>query len=113
MEQSAYAIFWTHFLQPGPGLIRYLSAVDEILDRHEAKVLAQGPGSTLEGDAQGFVTVLRFPSEAHARAWYHDPDYQEIKSGRLESGRWSGLLLEGVGPNHRAANLLPKGRSDV
>ena len=42
---------------------------------------------TLEGEAprNGRMIILKFPSEAQARAWYADPDYQAL-SEHLRAG---------------------------
>ena len=40
--------------------------------------------ATLEGTSPppGRLVIFRFPSEAAARAWYEDPDYQQLSEHR-------------------------------
>lgn len=91
-----------------PGLRQYLRKVDHILDRYDARILAQGPPSTvLEGELNGVVTVIEFPSLQRAQQWYDDVEYAQLRQHREAAGDWIGVLLQGVPLGYRAASLLP------
>ncbi len=63
----------------------YESGFFPILKRHGGTftTLDDAP-ITLEGEAPppGRLVLFRFPSEAAARAWYDDPEYQAISKHR-------------------------------
>ena len=51
--------------------------------------------ATLEGSSPpaGRLVIFRFPSEASARAWYDDPDYQKLSEHRRASTQLKFLTL--------------------
>jgi uncharacterized protein (DUF1330 family) len=56
-----------------------------LLERHGGSfVTFDDAAETLEGQAppEGRLVIFRFPSEAAARAWYADPDYQALSEHR-------------------------------
>jgi len=50
---------------------------------------------TLEGEdpLQGRVIIFKFPSEDAARAWYDDPDYQDLSQHRRAGTRLKFLTM--------------------
>jgi len=38
-----------------------------------------------EGDADGRMILIKFPSETLAREWYNDPEYQKLSEHRRKS----------------------------
>ena len=56
-----------------------------ILKRHEGSFLTYDDNTvTFEGASprEGRMVMFGFPSEAHATAWYNDPDYQALSEHR-------------------------------
>jgi uncharacterized protein (DUF1330 family) len=56
---------------------------------------------TLEGDAppEGRLVIFQFPSEAKARAWYNDPEYQALSEHRRAATKLNFLtLVHGLPP---------------
>jgi len=56
---------------------------------------------TLEGISPrtGRMIILKFPSEAQARAWYADPDYQALSAHRRAGTRLEFLtMVRGMPP---------------
>lgn len=56
---------------------------------------------TLEGTAprSGRMIIFKFPSEAQARAWYADPDYQALSEHRRAGTRLEFLtIVRGLPP---------------
>ncbi len=56
---------------------------------------------TLEGNAppEGRMVIFQFPSEAAARAWYDDPDYQALSEHRRAGTRLAHLtMVHGLPP---------------
>ena len=55
------------------------------------------PREILEGTAPDVtnITMIEFPSMAHARAWYADPEYAPMKELRQADSQLTFLLVEG------------------
>jgi len=56
---------------------------------------------TFEGAAppEGRIVIFQFPSEAQARAWYNDPEYQSLSEHRRAATRLNFLtLVHGMPP---------------
>ena len=56
-----------------------------ILKRHEGTFFTYDDNTvTFEGNSprEGRMVMFTFPSEAHAVAWYNDPDYQALSEHR-------------------------------
>lgn len=59
-----------------------------ILKRHGGELLTYDDHSlTFEGDAppNGRLIILKFPDQAAAESWYHDPEYQTLSAHRRAS----------------------------
>jgi uncharacterized protein (DUF1330 family) len=73
-----------------------------ILKRHDGQFHTfDDKIETLEGDAppEGRIVIFQFPSEAKAKAWYNDPDYQSLSEHRRASTRLNFLtLVHGMAP---------------
>jgi uncharacterized protein (DUF1330 family) len=56
------------------------------------------PMEILEGDWHPplGMGIVEFPSMAHARAFYHSPEYAPLLAWRKERGRFSLLLVDGM-----------------
>lgn len=67
-----------------------------ILKRHGGSIVTFDDQSvTLEGAAppQGRLVILRFPSEAAAREWYDDPEYQALSEHRRAGTKLAFLTM--------------------
>ena len=56
-----------------------------VLKRHEGTFFTYDDNTvTFEGNStrEGRMVMFTFPSEAHAVAWYNDPDYQALSEHR-------------------------------
>ena len=73
-----------------------------ILKRHGGEfVTFDDATATLEGSSAppGRIVIFRFPSEQAARAWYDDPDYQELSEHRRAATELRFLtLVHGMAP---------------
>ena len=56
-----------------------------------------GALETVEGEDPDAIVLLEFPNAEAARAWYDSPAYQAAAAHRRRSGRWRGILVEGIG----------------
>jgi uncharacterized protein (DUF1330 family) len=67
-----------------------------LLKRHGGEfVTFDDRPDTLEGSAplEGRVVIFKFPSEARARLWYADPDYQALSSHRRAGTKLTFLTM--------------------
>jgi len=73
-----------------------------ILKRHGGEFVTFDDAiDTFEGSAppSGRIVIFRLPSEAAARAWYDDPDYQQLSEHRRASTDLKFLtMVHGMAP---------------
>ena len=81
---------------------KYEQGFFAILKRYDGQFFTYDDNSeTLEGPdgPPGRVVIFQFPSEEKARAWYADPDYQELSEFRRAGTRMRFLtLVHGMPP---------------
>ncbi len=78
----------------------YLAGFMPSFERHGGELLATSKQETsvLEGSwALPNTVLMRFPSTAAARAWYNDPEYQELAKIRHRTAKANLVLVEGTG----------------
>ena len=77
--------------------VEYARQATEIEDRHGGRPLVVSDArEVVEGDWPAQRTViLEFPSLEHARAWYNDPEYQELIPIRHRATSSRILFVEG------------------
>ena len=71
----------------------------ELIAKHGGKYLARAaPTARLEGKRElpDLVLIFEFPSEAHAQAWYDDPEYQPLIKLRQTGARSEMTLVDGL-----------------
>jgi uncharacterized protein (DUF1330 family) len=61
-----------------------------------------------EGEWDGDLVVLEFPSATAAQEWYDSPAYQEILSLRTENSDSIACLVQGVPEGYQATDGLAK-----
>jgi len=64
---------------------KYEQGFFPILKKHEGRLLTFDDNiESMEGSAQpsGRIIILKFPSEAAAKGWWDDPDYQALSEFR-------------------------------
>jgi uncharacterized protein (DUF1330 family) len=70
-----------------------------LVEKHGGKYLVRGDTmERLEGAGRlpSVVVVLEFPSMAHARAWYNDPEYAPLIKLRQTGADLDFILVEGL-----------------
>lgn len=81
---------------------KYEKGFFPILKKHGGSFHTYDDSSeTLEGDSspEGRIVIFQFPSEAAARAWWADPDYQELSEFRRAGTKMNFLqLVHGLPP---------------
>ena len=77
----------------------YLDGFMPSFVRHKGELLASSKQETevFEGTwSTPRTVVLRFPSKQHAKAWYADPEYVELRKIRQRTARTNLVVVDGV-----------------
>lgn len=104
---TSYAVAHLRDVQLGPDIVAYLQAIDATLAPFGGRFLIHGgEKELLEGTWPGDLIVIGFPDRAAARAWYASPAYQAILPLRTGNSTGDIILIDGVGDDHRATDIL-------
>lgn len=104
---TAYAVGYFEEVEAGPEIAAYLEAIDATLAPFDGRFLIHGGDkNVLEGEWPGDLVVIGFPDMISARAWYESPAYGRILALRLNKAKGAVILIEGVGEDHRATDIL-------
>jgi uncharacterized protein (DUF1330 family) len=102
-----YAIARIENVVMGPEIVAYLERIDATLAPYEGQfVVHGGPYDRLEGDRSGDVVIIAFPDRDRARGWYASPAYRAILPLRTANSRADVILIDTVGDDHRATDIL-------
>ncbi|MEX0922714.1 MAG: DUF1330 domain-containing protein [Rhodovibrionaceae bacterium] len=104
---TSYAVAHLREVSLGEEIVAYVSRIDATLVPFGGRFLVHGDkAEVLEGAWPGDLIVIAFPDRASAEAWYASPAYQEILPLRLRNSQGDVVLVDGVGPEHRATDIL-------
>ncbi|WP_291296676.1 DUF1330 domain-containing protein [Elioraea sp.] len=110
----AYAVGLLRPTTVDHGIETYLTRIDATLAPFGGRFLVHGGAAdALEGEWTSDLVVIRFPDMAAARAWYRSPAYREILPLRTARVEGAVALVEGVGEDHRAGDILAGLRAAV
>ena len=59
-------------------------------------LVVYGALENLEGRAPDGVVLLKFPTVAQARDWYHSPEYQAAAAHRMKAADYRAFIVEGL-----------------
>jgi uncharacterized protein (DUF1330 family) len=106
-NMKAYIIGNLARVEMGPAIGTYLERIDATLTPFGGRFLIHGGDKeVLEGNWSSDLIVIEFPDIDRARAWYASPAYQEIVHLRRDSAEGAVILMEGVGEDHAATDIL-------
>lgn len=104
---TAYAVARLMSVNMGDEIRTYLTKIDTTLAPFRGQFIVHGgPKVELEGSWPEDLIVIAFPDLATARAWYDSPAYREILPLRTGNASGNVILIEGVNPDHKAADIL-------
>jgi uncharacterized protein (DUF1330 family) len=104
---TAYGVALLEDVRMGPEIVEYLERIDATLEPYGGRFVVHGATpEMLEGASPGTMVVIRFPDADRARAWYDSPAYQEILRLRTENSSSTVFIVDGVGEDHRATDVL-------
>ena len=103
----AYAVAHMRQVSMGPAIVKYLERIDATLAPYGGRFLVHGgQAEIVEGTWLGHLIVIEFPDRARAHAWYNSAAYQEIVALRADNSQSDVIVVEGVGSDHRATDVL-------
>lgn len=104
---SAYGIAHMRQVNVGPPIVEYLRRIDATLRPFGGRFIVHGGKvEVLEGTWPGAAIVIEFPDLAAARGWYRSAAYQEILRLRTDNSESDIIIIEGVGMDHVATDVL-------
>jgi uncharacterized protein (DUF1330 family) len=104
---TTYGVGILRDVKMGPPIVEYLERIDATLAPFDGHfVIHGGRNEMLEGTSPGTLIVIEFPDRAAAEGWYHSPAYQAIVHLRSDNSDGSIFLIDGVGRDHVATDVL-------
>ncbi|WP_299364213.1 DUF1330 domain-containing protein [uncultured Paracoccus sp.] len=104
---TAYAIGELRVAEITRGIRDYLARIDATLAPYGGEFMVYGGRKEmLEGESDHDLIVIAFPDVAAARNWYASAAYQKIVPLRRDGAEGAIYLIDGVGPEHRATDIL-------
>jgi uncharacterized protein (DUF1330 family) len=97
---TTYAIAQLRNVTMGPDILAYLQAIDATMEPFGGRFVLHGDGKkrVLEGSFSGDLVMIAFP--------YDSPAYRAILPLRTENSDGDVILMDGVGSDHRATDIL-------
>ena len=103
----AYAVAHMRQVSMGPAVVEYLQRIDATLAPFGGRFIVHGGEvEILEGSWPGFLIVIEFPDRDRASAWYNSAAYQEIVTLRTDNSESEVVMVDGVGSEHKATDVL-------
>lgn len=103
----AYAVAHMRQVAMGQPIATYLERIDATLAPFGGRFIVHGGDvEVLEGSWPGALIVIEFPDRGQVRDWYDSPAYREIVGLRTGNSQSDVVVAEGVGPGHRATDVL-------
>ncbi|ALA17457.1 MULTISPECIES: DUF1330 domain-containing protein [Chelatococcus] len=104
---TTFAVAHLRSVTMGPAIVEYLERIDATLAPFGGRFVLHGePVEPLEGVLEGDLVIIAFPDRESARAWYRSPAYQAILPLRTENADSVAFLVDTVGDEHRATDIL-------
>ena len=104
---TAYAVAHLQSVRAGPDIVEYLQRIDATLEPYGGRFVVHGGDPDVrEGEWPGDLIVIEFPDRETAIRWYESPAYQEILPLRTDNSDGTAIIVDGVGPDHRATDVL-------
>ncbi len=105
----AYAIAYLREVDFGPEIAEYLERIDETLAPYGGRFIVHGGELTAaEGEWDGALVIIEFPSAEAVEEWYASPAYQAILPLRTEHSQSIAAMVVGVPDGYRAIEKVPE-----
>jgi uncharacterized protein (DUF1330 family) len=95
---AAYCLFDNLEILDPAKMEAYKSRVMPVVQQFGGRyVVIGGKVDLMEGTAKpAYPVMIEFPSLEQAHRWYDSEEYRELKSLRLEAGRFNAVFVEGL-----------------
>lgn len=104
---TAYAVAHMRQVTLGPAVAEYLERIDATLAPFGGRFLVHGGVvEVVEGTWPGHLIVIEFPDRKRVHDWYCSAAYQQIVALRTDNSHSDVVVVEGVGSDHRATDVL-------
>lgn len=104
---TTYAVAILNDVKMGPPIVEYLERIDATLAPYGGRFIVHGgTAEVLEGTDPGTLVIIEFPDRVHATEWYESAAYREILPLRTENSSSTAFLIDGVGFDHIATDVL-------
>ena len=104
---AAYGIGILNNVNMGPPIVQYLERIDATLAPFGGHFIVHGGrNDILEGTNPGTLIVIEFPDRGSAEGWYGSAAYKAILPLRTQNSTSTVFLIEGVGRDHKATDVL-------
>ena len=106
---KAYAIAYLREVEFGVEIAEYLERIDETLAPYGGRFIVHGGDLTpAEGEWDGAIVIIEFPSPEAVHEWYDSPAYQAILPLRTEHSQSIAAMVVGVPDGYRAIEKVPE-----
>lgn len=103
----AYALAYLRHVDVNADVVSYIEIIDETLAPYGGRFLVHGGRLIgLEGEWDGDIVVIQFPSVEDATGWYESPGYQAILALRTDNSESIACVVEGLPEGYRASDKL-------
>lgn len=107
--RRGYAVGHIRDVDFGPDIKRYMETIESTFVPFGGSWVVHGAApEVVEGEWEGDLVIIGFPSVDDARAWYFSRGYQAISKLRENNSTSSIVLLEGVPPGYQAIDTVAK-----
>ena len=104
---TSYGVGILKHVKMGPPIVEYLQRIDDTLAPYDGHFIVHGgEPAMLEGSSPGTFIVIEFPDRSRAEEWYASAAYQAILPLRTENSQSTVFLIDGVGRDHIATDVL-------
>ena len=106
-QLPAYALAYLREVDLNEQVVDYLQRIDATLAPYDGRFVVHGGRLVpAEGEWDGDLVVIAFPSLGAAQAWYDSPAYQAILPLRTDNSRSIAAIVEGVPAGYQATDKL-------
>jgi uncharacterized protein (DUF1330 family) len=106
-EIPTYAVAYLRDVVFGADIIRYMREIDDTLTPFGGEFIVHGGQvDAKEGQWDGALVIIRFPSRDAAARWYESADYQRILPLRVNNSTSMAAFVEGVAPGHTGSKKV-------
>ena len=108
-NRRGYAVGHIRAVEFGPDIKKYMETIESTFIPFGGCWVVHGASpEIIEGEWDGDLVIIEFPTLDDARTWYFSSDYQAISKLRENNSTSSIILLEGVPEGYQAIDTVAK-----